>query len=456
MDENKLKQNISFREKLSYGLGDVGCNLISVHATTYIAYFYTEAMGLNAAIIGTIVMVSKLLDGLSDIIVGFLVDRTKSKYGKARSWILRTAVPISVCLILCFTVPEGAGMAAYVYVAVTYNLINTVFYTLMNLPYATLNSLMTRDQDQRMQINAFRMTLAQGASMVTNMLTIPLVGMMGGTSNRSAWIKLSCIYAAVAAVLFLICFFNTKERVTVQKTEGAQKSQLKSLAYAFRNKYWVILVAECILVIMFVALIGSSSAYYAKYILGNENMVGIITAMTFIPAFILVPCMPAAAKKIGKRNICLIGSMINLAGSVLMCLRPADLTWILISCFIRGCGYVMIMGTVYAMLADTVEYGEWKTGVRTEGVLYAANSFGTKIGGGIGAAIAMWVLGRAGYDGTAAVQSEAALMAIKADFLYIPLIVVILMPILFYFYKLDSIFPQVMSDLMKHENQKEN
>lgn len=117
MDENKLKQNISFREKLSYGLGDVGCNLISVLATTYIAYFYTEAMGLNAAIIGTIVMVSKLLDGLSDIIVGFLVDRTKSKYGKARSWILRTAVPISVCLILCFTVPEGAGMAAYVYVA---------------------------------------------------------------------------------------------------------------------------------------------------------------------------------------------------------------------------------------------------------------------------------------------------------------------------------------------------
>lgn len=450
-NENSLVEKISLREKVSYGLGDVGCNLISVLSTTYIVYFYTQAMGLNAGIIGLIVFVSKFLDGISDIITGFIIDHTKSKYGKARVWILRMTVPTCLCLVLCFTVPEGAGIAAYVYVAVTYNLISTVCYTLMNLPYATLNAMMTRDQNQRMQINAFRMTLAQGAALVTSMVTIPLVGMLGGTGNKMAWIKVSCIYAALAAVLFLICFFNTKERVAPQKTGGEHIAWTKALKYAFRNKYWVILVAECVLVIMFVALIGSVSGYYAKYILGNENLVGLITAMTFIPAFILIPLMPRLAKKIGKRDICLIGSIINLFGSILLCLRPADLTWILVSCLIRGCGYVMIMGTVYAMLADTVEYGEWKTGVRTEGVLFAANSFGTKVGGGIGAAIALAILGMAGYDGTAEVQSAAALMAIKTDFLYIPLIVVALMPILFWFYKLDRIFPKVMEDLKNRE-----
>lgn len=242
---DNLREKISFKEKASYGLGDVACGLVYVLSCTFITFFYTDGAGLNPAIIGSILMFSRLLDGVSDILVGYIVDRTKSKHGKARAWILRSSIPIAVCLVLTFTVPDSEGIWTYVYVAVTYNLVNSVCYTLVNVPYGTLNSLMTRDQGQRMVINTFRMTLAQVGAMVTNMFTIPFVNAMGGTGSKKAWIIVAVIYGIIAMVMLFICFFNTKERVSAD--EDAKKENIslfKAFKLAAKNQYWLILVVD--------------------------------------------------------------------------------------------------------------------------------------------------------------------------------------------------------------------
>ncbi|MDO5411634.1 MAG: MFS transporter [Lachnospiraceae bacterium] len=167
-----------------------------------------------------------LADGISDILAGYIVDRTKSKHGKARVWVLRMAIPIAVSLILMFLVPGNGNTLTYVYVAVTYNLVNTICYTMTNLPYGTMNSLMTRDQGQRMVLNTYRMTMAQVGAMITNMCTIPLVNMLGGSTNRNAWTIVAVIYAVLACAMLLFCFFKTEERVNVS-AEMQEKKEKK-------------------------------------------------------------------------------------------------------------------------------------------------------------------------------------------------------------------------------------
>lgn len=196
--------------------------------------------------------------------------------------------------------------------------------------------------------------------------------------------------------------------------------------------------------------------YYAKYILGNENIIGVFSAINYAPAFILIPCLPKISAKIGKRNIALAGGILGVIGQILTLLNPVALGWLIFCSLIKGIGSVMIMGTVFAMVADTIEYGHWKTGERVEGVLYSATSFGTKVGGGVGAAVSMGILGAAGYDGLAATQTAEAINAIKNLYLYVPMAILGLLPILFYMYKLDKIFPQVMEELLQREKSKNN
>ena len=452
MDKN-LKQRISLIEKLAYGFGDVGCGLIYIISATYITFFYTDALGLNAALIGTIIMFSKFADGISDILAGFIVDRTKSKHGKARAWVLRMTIPICLSLVLTVTVPLGKGWVTYAYVALTYNLVNTICYTMMNVPYGTLNSLMTRDQGQRMVLNTFRMTMAQVASMITNMLTIPFVNLVGGSGKQSSWVIVAVVYAVLAFLMFVFCFKSTKERVCVMdEIDSKEKiSFIEAAKLAVQNKYWVILVIAALFLITGQTVSGTVATYYAKYILDNENVVGVINALNFAPALILIPCLPKITEKIGKRNISLLGGILGVGGQLLLFASPESNMWIIICSLIKGIGSVMIMGTIFAMIADTIEYGEWKTGKRVEAVLYSAASFGTKVGGGIGGAIALKILGSAGYDGTTAVQTAEAMDAIRNIYLYGTLVIMIFVPILFAMYKLDKIYPTVIADLLKKE-----
>lgn len=445
-------EKISVGEKLAYGSGEIALAMVNLFSLPII-FFYTDTLGLNAGIIGTILMVSRFADGFTDIIAGYLIDCTHTRFGKARPWILGCAIPMAVSGILIYLVPNTGNVGKYIYVAITYNIATTFLMTCINLSYGTLNSLITRDQNQRMSLNVYRMFMAQIGALIINAVTLPLINAVGGSQNRKSWIVVSLIYGVLAAILFLTCFARTKERVVVSQQQKEKISIGRSLKTVMKNKYWVLVVVAWICIAVFQTMTGSFGVYYAKYILGNENIAGALGAALVLPVMFLLPFCGMFCKKFGKRNFSIAGSLIGLAGQLLIYVNPTSAGWLLVCTVIKGVGLAAVAATVNAMLADSIEYGQWKTGVRVEGMVYSGSTFGAKIAAGIASAVPLSVLAAAGYDGLAAVQSASALAAIRNMYLLIPAIVLLLLPILYSQYKLDGMYDTIMEDLAKREKQ---
>lgn len=452
--QKNFVEKISTFEKIAYGGGDLASNFVLVLTGTFVTFFYTDALGLNAAIVGAIMMFSRLADGFTDIIMGYIMDKTHSKHGKARAWLLWLSIPIGIATILVFLVPNIGVTGKYIYIAITYNLVTTFLYTMINIPYGALTSLMSRDQDQRMIINIFRMFMAQAGSLIINACTLPLVNAMGGSTKQRSWIIVSILYGVVAAALFLLCFAKTKERVRVQAEKNNELGFLTSFKLIIKNNYWLLLVGIWVSMVLGMSMSGSVGTYYAKYILGNENIAGFLGALGIVPVLIIMPLTAPLNRKFGKRNVALYGSFVSIAGQLLMLLNPASAAWLMFCAVIKGIGSATLSGTMFAMIEDTIEYGHWKTGTRVEGMLYSSTTFGAKVGAGVGGAVALAVIGAAGYDGLAAVQAPAALEAIKVLYLIVPIPFVIIIPILYACYKLDKIYPKVMEELNQREQKK--
>ena len=452
--QKNFVEKISTFEKIAYGGGDLASNFVLVLTGTFVTFFYTDALGLNAAIVGAIMMFSRLADGFTDIIMGYIMDKTHSKHGKARAWLLWLSIPIGIATILVFLVPNIGVTGKYIYIAITYNLVTTFLYTMINIPYGALTSLMSRDQDQRMIINIFRMFMAQAGSLIINACTLPLVNAMGGSTKQRSWIIVSILYGVVAAALFLLCFAKTKERVRVQAEKNNELGFLTSFKLIVKNNYWLLLVGIWVSMVLGMSMSGSVGTYYAKYILGNENIAGFLGDLGIVPVLIIMPLTAPLNRKFGKRNVALYGSFVSIAGQLLMLLNPASAAWLMFCAVIKGIGSATLSGTMFAMIADTIEYGHWKTGTRVEGMLYSSTTFGAKVGAGVGGAVALAVIGAAGYDGLAAVQAPAALEAIKVLYLIVPIPFVIIIPILYACYKLDKIYPKVMEELNQREQKK--
>lgn len=446
-------EKIRTREKFAYGCGDLASNLVLVLSGTYITFFYTDALGLNVGIVGMIVMLSRLFDGITDVIMGFVIDKTKSKYGKARPWMLWLAIPFGLAAILLMTVPMSWGdIGKYIYVFITYNLCTTFLYTAINIPYGALNSLMTRDQHQRESINVWRMTMAQIGALIINACTLPLVNAVGGSSNQKSWIIVATIYGAMAAALFLICFFNTEERVHAADDKSRQLSIGQTIKLLSKNTYWLLICLLWVTMALGLGMGMSVGTYYCKYILKNENLFGILSVVQTVVMLICMPMMVKPIAKYGKRNVASIGSIAFAAGYGLALIAPTSVPWLLVCSAVKGIGYSTLGSTIFAMVADTIEYGQWKTGIRVEGPLYSATTFGAKVGAGVGMAIASAILGAAGYNGMLAIQSQSALSAIFALFIIVPVFFVLALPVILHFYKLDKEYSQVMADLAERES----
>lgn len=448
---NATTEKIGVGEKLAYGCGDLASNLVLVLTSTYVTFFYTEALHLNIAIIGMIVMVSRLFDGFSDFFMGYIMDKTHSKHGKARAWMYWLAIPFGLCTALMFFVPELGDTGKYIYVFLSYNIVTTILYTAINIPYGALNSLMTRDQTERASVNVWRMTMAQVGGLVINAFTLPLVNGMGGSSTPGAWRIVACLYGAAASILFLVCFYGTKERVHAT-SEADQKIGLgKTLKVMFKNDQWLLLCGVWIVTALGLGVSMSAGAYYAKYLLGNENLVGFLAVTSQIVTIICMPFMMTFVKKFGKCKVALVGTFVAIVAHLLVLINPLSFSWLLFCNVVIGLSSAPSMATLFAMIADTIEYGQWKTGTRVEGTLYSSTTFGAKVGAGIGMAIATSIMGAAGYVEGAVTQSASALGAIHALYVYVPIVFSLIMPIFYILYKLDKIYPQVMKDLADRE-----
>lgn len=400
-------EKISFFERVSYGCGDLGCNIIYSAMSAFLLFYYTNYADVSAAAVGSIMLISRILDGFSDLTMGIIVDRTKSKYGKARPWILRMAIPFAISAILLFSVPSSLGVTSkLIYIFITYNLVSTVIYTAINVPYATLNSLITQDQYERGVLSIFRMILATCGTLIINGLTLPLVEHFG--NNLSAWTKTFFIFGIASIIVFFITFTGTKERVKAVKQNKNEvipfKIGIKSL---FRNKYWIQITLCLVCIFIVFAINGGSSVYYAKFILGDEKLFAPINMVSNVSQIIAMFMVAPFIKKFGKRNVLIVGSIILISSNVMFIIAGQNYIGVISASAIKGIGSAGIAATMFAIVSDTIEYGEWKTGYRTEGLINSASSFGFKVGNGLGSAILGGVLSIGGYVGTSATQSNS-------------------------------------------------
>lgn len=426
-------EKISFFERVSYGCGDLGCNIIYSAMSAFLLFYYTNYADVSAAAVGSIMLISRILDGFSDLTMGIIVDRTKSKYGKARPWILRMAIPFAISAILLFSVPSSLGVTSkLIYIFITYNLVSTVIYTAINVPYATLNSLITQDQYERGVLSIFRMILATCGTLIINGLTLPLVEHFG--NNLSAWTKTFFIFGIASIIVFFITFTGTKERVKAVKQNKNEvipfKIGIKSL---FRNKYWIQITLCLVCIFIVFAINGGSSVYYAKFILGDEKLFAPINMVSNVSQIIAMFMVAPFIKKFGKRNVLIVGSIILISSNVMFIIAGQNYIGVISASAIKGIGSAGIAATMFAIVSDTIEYGEWKTGYRTEGLINSASSFGFKVGNGLGSAILGGVLSIGGYVGTSATQSNSAIVSIKACFIYLPIFITILQIIIMFF-----------------------
>lgn len=458
MDENTVNhQNkedfvVSFREKICYGLGDSACNVVYGLCSTLLTFFYTDYVGVNPLTVGMVFLLTRVFDGVSDIIMGFIVDRTKSKWGKARPWILWMAVPYAVTFVLLFLIPANASnMVHAIYIFVTYNLVNTIVYTALNLPYSTMASLITRDEKSRASTQAWRIFCGPGGKMVVTVSTLPLVRMFG--NDQRAWIIVASIFAVVALILLLVCFFNIEERVVIEAAEKETVSVGQNLKALFSNQYWAICLGLWGFMVMMSTVSGTITTYYCKYLLGDETLYSLIYAAELIAQCVIVLIVPMFVERFGKRNLTMYGIFLVIAAQVVWMASPLNFTVAMVSAVMRGIGVAPLWACVFPMIADSAEFGQWKTHVRQDGMIFSAASVGSKVGGGLSSAGIGLLMTSVGYDGLAAVQTETVMVMIKNICLYAPVFFSVIIIVLCLLYKLDKIYPQVIAELKERDRQ---
>ena len=382
--------------------------------------------------------------------MGVIVDRTHSRFGKARPWILRMCIPFAISGVLMFSVPASwSSTPKLVYVFITYNLVSTVIYTAINVPYSALNALMTQDPYERSVLSIFRNLLATAGTLTINTFTLPLVEYFG--NNASAWTKTFVVFGFVSIAAFLCTFFGTKERVRANET-GEQKVEenvpfVTGIKALFQNKYWIMMTGMLALFFLMYSVNGGATVYYAKDILGDKNLVSTINGIFNIVQILGMFFIAMLVKKFGKRNVFSLGLILDIIGMLVLNFSGGSMPIIVVSSVIRGIGNACGGATMWAMVSDTIDYGEWKTGYRTEGLVNSACSFGYKIGNGIGSALLGVILEVGGYVGNAAAQTASALTSIKICFVWIPIAVYVCGLIIMKFYHLDKEFDGILADL---------
>lgn len=456
MDPNA---KLSFLERFAYGIGDYAGNLVYSAISAFLLVYYTNVVGASAASAASIIAVSKILDGISDLVMGYIVDHTHSKYGKARPWIARLCIPLAVCTVLMFSVPSGfAGKIQIAYMFLTYNLVSTIFYTGINVPYATMNSLMTVNRYERGLLGNFRMLLATAGTMTINTVVLKMTGFFGGGDayTQRGWTMTFVVLMIVFVVLNMFMFFTCKERVTEES--AAEKKDdvpfVKGIAGLMKNKYWVLMVIALFAMYFMMSCFFGSALYFTKYNMGNENQYAMVSNLLSAAQIITMFVTPLLMKKISKRNVFMIGMAIATAGFLLAGISTSY-GIICLSSVIKGIGFGCGAATMFGCLQEAITYGEWYNGYGTAGMGNAASSFCMKIGSGIGTAALGWILDGGGFNADLEVQTSAALNSISVAFVWVPIITSVICIVCMIFFNLDKYYDKVLADLAQGKHRGE-
>lgn len=442
---------ISLKEKIAYFVGECGsCGMFYYLTITLSTYFFTDVMHLSATTLGAIIIASRIFDGVSDLIVGSLVDRTHTRWGKARPWVLLSTLPYALAMVLLYCLPATWTTVHQVaYVVITYNLAVTICYTVENIPWGSLPALMTRDKVQRSQMHSIRMLASPLGSAIGVSTAMPLISAMGG--RQQDWITVMSILAVVGILCNIFAVVVIKERVVSQPEKAAQnkKNNRKDIPSAVHNPYWWVAILITLVWNTFSVATATLTPYYTKYFLLNAQITTAINnAQTITMALSAFSCY-WLTKKLEKSTILKGTMVISLAGQLLLISNALNLTVILVGTVLRSVGFGCMGACMFAMATDAIEYGHWFTGHRAESTTYSAVGIGNKLGVLLGSGILTILLGAAGYDGTLAVQSASAMAMIRFLYLWTPVVLAVVTIVIMCCYRLDKRYDTVVSDLQR-------
>lgn len=438
------------RQILGYTIGDFGINLNFQMVGFYLAYFYTDVFGISPSHVAGLFLAARVWDAVNDPLMGWIADHTRSKYGRFRPYLLFGAVPLNLLLLALYWSPEMGDTAKIVYAYVTY-ILHGMAFTAVGLPYSSISAVMTQDQQERAVLATYRMTFAVVITMsIVNIGVRPFVALF--PTEQVGFMVVALVFGIVSTSLILVSYKASEERVQ----EPPEKYALRDVVPALLRNDALIVLALAMFTNTGVWVISNAVAvYYFKYVVGDIDLVS--TFFWFmLPANVVgVIVGPQLTKRYGKRAIFIVGSVIVAVfygGRQLVPLSPLA---IMIGVSMIGTfGQMLCAITQWGMVPDTVEYGHWKTGTRSEGIPFAFFSFMQKMGMAVGGALAAWVLSASGYEANQD-QSESALAAIEALFNIAPAACSALCAVALVFYRLDGeMFQRILRELEERAGRK--
>lgn len=414
----KENQQIPMWKKVCYGCGAGGGNVMSTLMASFLLAYYTDTALISAAAISTMFVICRLLDGVTDLVMGGIVDRTNTKLGKARPWLILSAPLMCIGLILIVSVPRGWSEAMkLVYAYFTYIFLNCIVYTIFGIAHSALLARMTRNDKERN-------TTSVVSSICNNAVGLVIGTAITGMQFKFGWTVTGIILGVTAGILILIPGITISEIVGMSEDGQMEKNESlpmkEQLPAVLKNKYFYLsLLIGAFTLLMNANAIGSQ-IFYCNVVLGEPMFMTQLMSIGQLPGIIVLFFMPWFSNKFLKRNFMLIGAGPMFAG-------------------------------VYALIADACDYGEWKTGIRLEGLLASSQSIGSKIGIGFGSALTGWILAFAGYNPKEMIQSETVINAIKFDFSWLGLIISVVLFICVLLMDVEKYMPQIHEALGKEE-----
>lgn len=436
-----------WRLRLGFSVADISCNLVWQLISLYLMYFYTDIMKLPAYYIGIMFLITRLADGVTDILMGILIDNTTTRWGRCRPWLAIGAIPFGLLCVLAFYIPDLGTTGKLLWAFITYFLLSVMF-TVVNIPYNAMLPFLSNDAQERTVLSSVRIMFSFIGSTIVSVATLPLVNWFGAGNQNQGFVYTATIFGILSTVLLFVSFFNVKERYVITPERMTLRRAWQGLK---DNTPWKVFATNILFMWGAFFLQSGALIYFFKYYVGNTALTSIAAGIASFVPLLGTLTVPFLAKRLRKIQVYQLACGINLGGMVIMMLSGVNVWGLMSGAVLLALGFGQRNAIYFSMQADPVDYGEWKTGINTAGILTSVNGFIGKVAMAAAGALSGFMLSATGYVAEAQ-QSEAAIMAIKACYLWIPAgLIVISMLWMGRFYTLDKQYDEIQKQLAQQK-----
>lgn len=422
----------------------LACNIVIVG---YLTYYCTNILAMPATLVGTLLLVSKLFDGVTDLIAGYIIDNTNTKIGKARPYEI-SIIFVWLTTLLMFSCLNLGVVGKSIWIFATYTLVNSVFATLLNASESVYISRAAKsDSARNVLVSVNGIVIMFGTVIISTVFPI-LMGTLG--TSAAGWTKMISIFALPLGVIGIGRFIFVKERTDVVAATN-QKVDMKTLIKALKSNKYIFLLAGAVLLFNFINSVGTVGTYYFQYIVGDVTKASVVGMLSLVTPFMLI-IMPAILKRLSFSKVVIIGSVIGIVGNIIKGFAGANMGMIIVGNLLGTIAVLPLSFYAPVMVISCMDYSEWKNGERVEGAFSAVSGFASKVGAGLSSVVTGFVMGAAGFDGNLATQSASATASIVALYSWVPAVLFAIIIVLMKFYKLDKMMPQISADLEARRN----